>query len=173
MMTGNMDLASISGVLDDLRHIIETSRRDAVRSVDFCRVRMYWELGQRIVEEEQNGELRAHYGSYLLKNLALKLETEYGSGFSLRQLERARQFYRTYPIASALRPQLNWSQYKMLISIDDEGKREKKSEPGLITQNAPQLAALPIREFILSHRAALSMPKFHLQYFFAAEFLSF
>ena len=41
MMTGNMDLASISGVLDDLRHIIETSRRDAVRSVDFCRVRMY------------------------------------------------------------------------------------------------------------------------------------
>ena len=85
---------------------------------------MYWELGQRIVEEEQKGELRAHYGSYLLKNLALKLETEYGSGFSLRQLERARQFYRTYPIASALRPQLNWSQYKMLISIDDESKRE-------------------------------------------------
>ena len=79
---------------------------------------------QRIVEEEQKGELRAHYGSYLLKNLALKLETEYGSGFSLRLLERARQFYRAYPIASALRPQLNWSQYKMLISIDDEGKRE-------------------------------------------------
>ena len=124
MMTGNMDLASISGVLDDLRHIIETSRRDAVRSVDFCRVRMYWELGQRIVEEEQKGELRAHYGSYLLKNLALKLETEYGSGFSLRQLERARQFYRTYPIASALRSQFNWTQYKQLIAISDDYKRE-------------------------------------------------
>ena len=59
-----------------------------------------------------------------MKNLAHKLEGEYGSGFSLRQLERARQFYRAYPIASALRSQLNWSQYKMLISIEDKDKRE-------------------------------------------------
>lgn len=49
---------------------------------------------------------------------------EYGSGFSVRQLERSRQFYRFYPIASTLRTQLNWSQYKLLIAIPDKNKRE-------------------------------------------------
>ena len=49
---------------------------------------------------------------------------EYGSGFSVRQLERSRQFYRLYPIASTLRTQLNWSQYKLLIAIPDKNKRE-------------------------------------------------
>lgn len=123
-MSDKIDISSLSSLLNDLRLIIDAARRNTVRSIDFCRVRMYWELGQRIFEEEQQGAERAHYGSYLLKNLALKLEAEYGSGFSLRQLERARQFYRAYPIASALRPQLNWSQYKMLISIEDKCKRE-------------------------------------------------
>ena len=123
-MSDGKDIVSLTAILNDLRHIIDTARNNTIRSIDFCRVRMYWELGQRIVEEEQQGEIRARYGAYLLKNLALRLEKEYGSGFSLRQLERARQFYRTYPIASALRSQLNWSQYKMLISIEDKSKRE-------------------------------------------------
>ena len=52
------------------------------------------------------------------------IEKEFGSGFSVRQLERARQFYRTYPIASAVRSQLNWYQYRLLIQIDDKDKRE-------------------------------------------------
>jgi hypothetical protein len=59
-----------------------------------------------------------------LKNLAVKLENEFGSGFSYRQLAYARKFYRVYPIVNALRSQLNWSQYRLLISIDDDYKRE-------------------------------------------------
>ena len=66
----------------------------------------------------------ADYGIYLIKNLAKKLEKEYGSGFGIRQLERARQFFKMYPIASTLQTQLNWSQYKLLISISDSDKRE-------------------------------------------------
>ena len=85
---------------------------------------MYWQIGRRILEEEQKGKERADYGSYLLKNLAKKLEPEYGSGFSVRQLEMCRQFYRIYPIANTVCSQLNWSQYKLLISIPDEYKRE-------------------------------------------------
>lgn len=108
----------------EVRRIIEESRNNAVRSVDYCRVQMYWNIGYRIFEEEQQGKDRADYGSYLIQNLAGDLEPEYGSGFSERQLYRARQFYRLYPIASALRTQLNWSQYKQLIAIDDPGKRE-------------------------------------------------
>ena len=109
--------------LNDIRGIINSARQNAVRSVDFCRVQMYWHMGKRIFEEEQHGKDRADYGAYLIKNLAKQLEPEYGSGFSVRQLERCRQFYRLYPIASTLRTQLNWSQYKMLISIDDPDKR--------------------------------------------------
>ncbi len=91
--------------VSEIRDIIVTSKINAVRSVDFQRVVMYWKLGERIVVEEQQGKERAEYGSYLLRNLAVQLELEFGSGFSLRQLERARRFYRTYPIASALRTQ--------------------------------------------------------------------
>ncbi|MDR1842023.1 MAG: PDDEXK nuclease domain-containing protein [Holophagales bacterium] len=74
--------------------------------------------------EEQQGKDRAEYGQYLIKNLANVIEPEFGSGFSIRQLERARQFYRVYPIASALRTQFNWFQYRLLINIVDNHKRE-------------------------------------------------
>lgn len=109
--------------LSDIRGIIDAARTQAVRSVDFCRVQMYWHMGKRILEEEQQGKDRADYGTYLIRNLARQLEPEYGSGFSVRQLEMCRQFYRLYPIANALRSQLNWTQYRMLIQIDDPDKR--------------------------------------------------
>ena len=85
---------------------------------------MYWNLGRRIFEEEQHGKERADYGAYLVRNLANNLEPEYGSGFGVRQLEFCRKFYRVYPIANTLYSQLNWSQYKLLISIADSKKRE-------------------------------------------------
>ena len=69
----------------DVRRIIEEARNNAVRSVDFCRVQMYWNIGRRIFEEEQQGKDRAEYGTYLIKNLSKDLEPEYGSGFSKRQ----------------------------------------------------------------------------------------
>ncbi len=111
-------------LIQDAKQIIENARKNAVRSVDFCRVQMYWNLGRRIFEEEQHGKKRADYGAYIVKSLAEKLEAEYGSGFSKRQLEFCRQFYNIFPIANALRSQLNWSQYRMLIQISDPDKRE-------------------------------------------------
>ena len=119
----NKDIA-LQGFVNDIKNIINTARTNAVRSVDFCRVQMYWAIGQRIVEKEQQGKERADYGTYLIKNLAKEIEPEYGSGFGVRQLERCRQFYTIYPIASTLRTQLNWSQYRMLIQIPDPDKRE-------------------------------------------------
>jgi len=109
---------------DDMRKIILDARNNAIRSVEFTRVTMYWRLGERIFVEEQHEQNRAEYGEYLIRDLSNRLEDEFGSGFSKRQLERARQFYRMYPIASALRTQLNWMQYKLLIAIDDNYKRE-------------------------------------------------
>lgn len=110
--------------LSDIKGIIGKARQQAVKSVELHRVEMYWKLGERIFVEEQREKKRADYGAYLIKTLAAALGTEYGSGFSVRQLERCRQFYRIFPIASALRTQLNWMQYKLLISIEDKDRRE-------------------------------------------------
>ena len=108
----------------EIRQIIETARTNAIRSIDFSRVQMYWLLGKRIFEEEQQGKDRADYGAYLIRNLAEELTPLYGSGFSVRQLEQSRRFYRMYPIANAVRSQLNWTQYRLLIQIEDPFKRE-------------------------------------------------
>ena len=121
----NLDTpAELDNLYLDARKIIDLARSSAVHSVNFCRVQMYWQLGKRIFEQEQHGKQRADYGTYLLQNLSAKLEPEYGSGFSYRQLKFCRQFYRTYPIGNTLRSQLNWSQYRKLIQIDDPDKRE-------------------------------------------------
>jgi len=109
---------------DDIKSIIIDSRNAAIRSVDFHRVLMYWRLGERIFVEEQHGKDRAEYGEQLIRNLSKRLENEFGSGFSYRQLAYCRKFYRLYPIVNALRSQLGWFQYRLLIGIDDNCKRE-------------------------------------------------
>ena len=114
----------IQNLYDEVREILASARQNAVRSVDFCRVQMYWNIGKRILETEQAGRERAEYGAYLLKNLAKRLEPEYGSGFSVRQLEMCRQFYRTYPIANTVCSQLNWSQYQLYLPTQDQLKTE-------------------------------------------------
>ena len=107
-----------------MRGLITQARAEAVRAVDARRVQLYWHIGQMIVEEEQQGADRAAYGSSLIKGLSAELQPQFGSGFSGRQLERYRQFYRTFPIASALRTQLSWTHYKTLLSLDNPDKRE-------------------------------------------------
>ncbi len=118
------NIVPTKGFIGDIRSIIDEARATAVRSVDFSRVQMYWNIGKRIFEEEQQGKERADYGTYLIKKLAKELEPEYGSGFGERQLKFYRQFYRFYPIGNTLRSQLNWSQYRLLIQIPDPDKRE-------------------------------------------------
>lgn len=113
-----------TNILHTVTEIINQSKEQAIRAVDHQRTLMYWKIGQHIFEEEQQGKERASYGKYIIQFLADKLEPLHGSGFSKRQLERSRQFYIKFPIASTLRTQLNWTQYKLLIRIDNENKRE-------------------------------------------------
>jgi len=108
----------------DMRGIIIDAQQNAVHGAEYVRMTMYWHLGERIFTEEQHGQKRATYGEHLIKNVAVQLEKEFGSGFSVRQLELCRQFYRIYPTLSALHSGLNWYQYRLLIRIDDKHKRE-------------------------------------------------
>lgn len=116
-------------LLVDARKIIDTARANAVRSVDFNRVMMYWNLGKRILEEEQQGKERAEYGAYIIKGLAARLEIEYGSGFGVRQLDQSRKFYRLYPIAHTLCAQLNWSQNTSCASRPKSSCSPKSARP--------------------------------------------
>lgn len=111
-------------LIRDIQSIITQARHKAVRAVNFERVVMYWKIGERIFEEEQQGEQRAEYGAYLIKSLADSLEPEFGTGFSARQLERFRQFYRSFPNASALRTEFSWTHYKLMLSMENNDKRD-------------------------------------------------
>lgn len=111
-------------IVNQIRSIISNAQSSAIRAVDNERVLMYWQIGKIIFEEEQQGKDRAEYGKYLIKTISDTFQPQFGSGFSVRQLERYRQFFRTFPIASALRTQFNWTHYKNLISIDNQDKRE-------------------------------------------------
>jgi len=110
-------------IIADIKQIILQSRDHAIRAVDHQRTLMYWHIGKRIFEEEQEGKDRADYGSYLIKYLSEQLQPEFGSGFSKRQINLYRQFYRTYPIVHTLCAQLSWSQYKLLLSLDTDDQR--------------------------------------------------
>ena len=81
-------------LIQEVRAIISRAKEKAIRAVDYERVLMYWHIGKKIFEEEQQGNDRANYGKYLIKYLAEQLQPEFGSGFSQRQLALFRQFYR-------------------------------------------------------------------------------
>ena len=122
-MESMMELLNTS-LISQIKALIVASQERAIRAVDHERTIMYWHIGKYIFEEEQQGKDRAEYGKYLIKYVSKQIEPEFGSGFGVRQLERCRRFYRFFPIASAVRTQLNWTQYKLLISVEDTDKRE-------------------------------------------------
>jgi predicted nuclease of restriction endonuclease-like (RecB) superfamily len=103
---------------DEIRSILDQSRAHAVRAVNVTMVDAYWNIGRLIVEEEQQGKSRAEYGSGLLKYLAKRLTDDFGKGFDEREMRRIRQFYQTFPIRDALRPELTWTHYRLLLKVD-------------------------------------------------------
>jgi hypothetical protein len=98
-------------LLQQILDIIASAKDRAIRSVDTERVIMYWQIGKVILEEEQEGKERAGYGEFLIKSLSENLQPQFGSGFSIRQLEMCRQFFRIFPIMNALRSQFSWTHF--------------------------------------------------------------
>jgi predicted nuclease of restriction endonuclease-like (RecB) superfamily len=105
------------------KQIIDTGRQVAYRAVNTSMIKTYWELGQLIVEEEQEGKIRADYGKDLIAQLAQRLQQEYGNGFSKQSLWNYRQFYKEFPILSAVRRQLTWTHYKLLMRVQNPQAR--------------------------------------------------
>lgn len=115
---------TVTALLNDVQSLIANAQDKAIRAVDTQRVMLYWNIGQRIYEELQDGKDRADYGKQILKTLSSDLEPMFGSGYSVRQLELMRQFYKVFSNTNTLHSQLNWSQYKLLVRIENNDKRE-------------------------------------------------
>ncbi|NMB97122.1 MAG: DUF1016 domain-containing protein [Clostridiaceae bacterium] len=110
-------------LVNQIKSILKCAQAKAVSAVNSAMVFAYWEIGKRIVEEEQNGSERADYGAFLLKELAQNLSVDLGKNFDERELRRIRQFYLTFPIRDTVRPELSWSHYRLLIRVESERAR--------------------------------------------------
>lgn len=109
-------------VFKDIKALILNTRKKVYTQVNTEMLNLYWNIG-KIIMNIQNGQKRASYGKETLKELSLKLVEEFGNGFSKRNLERMRMFYKLFPIATTLPSQLTWSHYVELIKIKDEEER--------------------------------------------------
>jgi hypothetical protein len=113
----------ISSLLGNLGELIRQARQKLFRAVDTAQVQTYWQIGQHIVELEQEGSRRAVYGKQLLATLAKVLTVELGKGFDETNLRKMRLFYQAFPIRDALRLELSWTHYRRLLRVDNEKAR--------------------------------------------------
>lgn len=146
-----MELTRADGyqqLLEQISDAYTQGRVRAVQAVNTQLIETYWQVGQRIVEYEQAGNLRAEYGKALINNLANDLGLRHGKGFSRSNLVYMRLFYQRYPISQKPSHQLSWSHYVELLKLDDELERsfyekqaiaERWSVPELKRQKASSL----------------------------------
>lgn len=130
-----MEPTATNQLAQRISQLLTEARGRIVQSVNHTMVLTYYEIGRMIVHEEQNGNERADYGKHLIKTLSIKLTTDFGKGFSQRNLEQMRQFYVVYSKAQTLsaefeddnKPvrkfQLSWSHYLKLMRIEDVYER--------------------------------------------------
>ena len=113
-----------SEFISGIRELLIEARKSVVRQVNTTMLTTYYEIGRRIVEQEQQGKEDANYGEYILVRLSESLSGSFGKGFSKRNLELMRQFYLTYRIAkSAISQSLSWTHYIRLMRISDPDER--------------------------------------------------
>lgn len=116
----NEIMKSDERLISDVKQIVEQGLQTAYQGVNRVQISTYWQIGRRIVEEEQNGEDRAEYGTYLMKNLAKEMANEYGDAYSLRNLQLMRQFYllfRDLEIVNARVRNLRWTHFRSLLRV--------------------------------------------------------
>jgi predicted nuclease of restriction endonuclease-like (RecB) superfamily len=111
-------------VYKDIRAVLDKARSESLRTVNFVMVQAYWNIGRIIVEEEQKGKKRADYGKGLLQEISNRLTVDYGEGFTVTNLKYMRQFYTSFPIGHALRGELTWTHYRLLLKVDKQEARE-------------------------------------------------
>lgn len=108
-----------NNLYENIKNIVETSKKSVMKSVNQTMVDAYWNIG-RLIVEFQDGEESAEYGSALIEEISTKLTNEYGAGFDKTNLRRMRKFYLLFINRDTLCHDLSWSHYRALLKVDNE-----------------------------------------------------
>ncbi|MBQ6726676.1 MAG: DUF1016 family protein [Bacteroidales bacterium] len=123
----NKELRTADALVNDIRSIIEQGRKMAYAAAGQAAIATFWNVGRRIVEEEQNGNARAEYGAKLIRNLSEKLVPVYGNSYSKRNLDYYKKFYLLYPdmqIVNTRVHNLEWSHIRRILSVTNSQARD-------------------------------------------------
>lgn len=120
----NNPATAIDQAYKSIRTILEKARSKSFKAVNTIMVHAYWNIGKVIVEGEQGGRQRAEYGTSLIEELSKRLAVEYGQGFNKTNLWYMRQFYLSFQILHAVRGELTWTHYRLLLKIEKPEARE-------------------------------------------------
>lgn len=108
---------------EEIRIILLEARKKVYQVANFAMVEAYWNVGKRIVEK-QKGEEKAEYGKALIKELSIQMTKDFGKGFTSTNLKYMRQFYLAFPNGHALRDELSWTHYRLLIRVENENAKQ-------------------------------------------------
>ena len=106
-------------VYTEIKNILNTARNKVYQTANFVMVKAYWNIGKLIIEE-QGGNEKAEYGTGLLKELSKQMTQDFGKGFTVTNLKYMRQFYLMFPNGHALRDELSWTHYRLLIKVEND-----------------------------------------------------
>jgi predicted nuclease of restriction endonuclease-like (RecB) superfamily len=110
-------------LFSEVSAIIAEARKNAYRAVNFAMVNAYRHIGEAIVKRELQGKERADYGEKTLESLAKRLTQKFGKGFNARNLWFMRQFCEIFPILNAVRSELSWTHYRLLLKVKTDEAR--------------------------------------------------
>jgi len=109
---------------ESIKDVLIKVRGNVYRTINFGMVTAYWNIGRLIVEEEQHGKRKAGYGERLITELSVKLSRDFGKGFDERNLFYMRQFYLSFSKLNALRSELSWTHYRLLMRVENKKARD-------------------------------------------------
>lgn len=107
----------------EIKDILTMARNKVYQTANFAMVEAYWNIGKSIIGE-QGGNEKAEYGAGLLKELSEQMTRDFGKGFTVTNLKYMRQFYLTFPNGHALRDELSWTHYRLLMKVENDNARE-------------------------------------------------
>ena len=108
---------------NEIKNILNIARNKVYKTANFVMVEAYWNIGKSIIEE-QGGNEKAEYGAGLIQELSKQMTQDFGKGFTVTNLKYMRQFYLMFPNGHALRDELSWTHYRLLIKVENDNARE-------------------------------------------------
>lgn len=115
---------------EQIKRILFRARNKVYQTANFAMVEAYWNIG-KIIVEQQGGEEKAEYGTSLIAELSKQMTADFGKGFTAANLKNMRQFYLTFPKSYALRSELSWTHYRLLMRVENKNAREFYTEEAI------------------------------------------